>query len=186
MKRLQPGICGVVALVTLVLAGCFPTTTRPAFLAQASAPVFEVELAVPQATRALAVALDGDSFPVRRTEPKDGWLESEWFDASTLRSTTRRPLGPDIVKLRAFVDPSRPNHSNITIELVYHPLADPSRSDRALEREVPSTHPVEGRVVLLIAKLVKTLGGDTTVVNAPTKAGAGGAGRSDPRRDGAR
>ena len=74
--------------ITIAMAGifslaCFPTTTRPPFLAQPSAPVFEVELPVPQATRALALALDADSIPVRRTEAKDGWIESEWFDVAT-------------------------------------------------------------------------------------------------------
>jgi len=86
----------------LLFAACYPATTRPAFLPEPTAPVAEVELAIPEATRAAAVALDADSIPVRRTEPKDGWLESDWFDATTLQPTSRRRLcairyleGPD-------------------------------------------------------------------------------------------
>ena len=45
----------------------FPTTTRPPFQAMPSAATFEIQLLVPQATRALALALDADSIPVRRT-----------------------------------------------------------------------------------------------------------------------
>lgn len=152
-----------------LLLGCYPTTTRPSFLPQPSAVIAEVELAVPQATRALALALDADSIPVRRTEAKDGWLESEWFDVKTRRPTTQRRLGLDVVKVRAWVDPSRPNHSNITVETVYRPAADPSRTGRELERQVPSTHPIAGRMVALGIQLSKTYGGvSTDSVAVPT------------------
>ena len=150
------------ALAFGLLLGCYPTTTRPSFLPQPSAVIAEVELPVPQATRALALALDADSIPVRRTEAKDGWLESDWFDVSTRRPTTHRKLGLDVVKVRAWVDPSRPNHSNITVETVYRPVADPSRTDRDLEQQVPATHPIAGRMVALGIRLSKTYGGVST------------------------
>jgi hypothetical protein len=144
---------------SMVVAACYPATTRPSFLPEPTASINELQLAVPQATRAVALALDGDSIPVRRTEPRDGWLETAWFDANTLKPTARRPLGPDVVRLRAFVDPSRPNYSNVTVEVVYRPFADPSLSDRELEREVPATHPVAIRVVKIVGGLVRVYGG---------------------------
>ena len=147
------------ALAFGLLLGCYPTTTRPSFLPQPSAVIAEVELPVPQATRALALALDADSIPVRRTEAKDGWLESAWFDVATRRPTTHRKLGLDVVKVRAWVDPSRPNHSTITVETVYRPVADPSRTDRDLEQQVPATHPIAGKMVALGIRLSKTYGG---------------------------
>ena len=156
------------ALAFGLLLGCYPTTTRPSFLPQPSAVIAEVELPVPQATRALALALDADSIPVRRTEAKDGWLESEWFDVATGRPTTHRKLGPDVVKVRAWVDPSHPSnrgdttHSRITVETVYRPAADPSRTDRDLEQQVPATHPIAGRMVALGIRLSKTYGGVST------------------------
>jgi hypothetical protein len=128
--------------------------------------VAEVELAIPEATRAAAVALDADSIPVRRTEPKDGWLESDWFDATTLQPTRDRRLGRDVVKVRVWVDPSRPNYSNITVETVYRPFADPSRPDRELEQQVPVNHRVGARIVRILGKLSQQFGGvqpDTTV-----------------------
>jgi len=91
----------------MLLSACFPTTTRPAFLPQPMAAIAEVHLGIPEATRALALALHTDSIPIRRTEPKDGWLESEWFDAKTLRPTSARRLGPDVVKVRAWIGPAR-------------------------------------------------------------------------------
>jgi hypothetical protein len=158
----------------LLLLGCFPSTTRPSFLPQPTAAAIELQLEVPKATRALALALNTDSIPIRRTEPKDGWLESEWFDANTLKPTTARHLGLDVVKVRAWVDPARPstqgdNHSIITVETVYRPMADPSRSDRDLEREVPATHPIAGRVLAVTTALAKKFGGMVDSVVAPPK-----------------
>ncbi len=158
---------GTLGLVVSLLLGCFPTTTRPSFLPEPAATIVEVELAVPQATRALALALDADSIPVRRTEAKDGWLETEWFDATTRRPTRQRKLGPDVVKIRAWADPSRSNHSNLTVETVYRPLADPSRNDRELERQVPPTHPIAGRVVAVTQALAKLYGGVADTATAP-------------------
>ncbi len=143
---------GGIAALLLALA-CYPTTTRPRVEAVPEATLTEVELFVPDATRALALALDTDSIPVARTEPEDGWLETDWFDSETLQPTTQRPLGMDVVKLRAWADPSRPNHSQLTVEVVYRPFADPSRAPRLLERAVPDTHRVARRVAAVLQAL---------------------------------
>jgi hypothetical protein len=140
----------MVAAVCLA-AACFPTTTRP--------HTAEIELFVPAATRALAVALDTDSLPVSRTEPDDGWLETPWFDAATLQPTTARVVGTDVVKIRAFVEPGRANHSIITIEAVYRPLLDPSRDGRELERHLAAEHPVALRVKATMERLQAEYGG---------------------------
>ncbi len=132
-------------------------------------PTAELQLAIPQATRAVALALDADSIPVRRTEAADGWLESEWFDAGTLRPTKHRRLGPGVVKVRAWIDPSRPNYSTVTIETVFRPLADPSRSDRELEQQVAAGHRVAGKVQLALASLTK-LYGEPVDTTKPAKA----------------
>lgn len=144
----------IVALaLTATVVACYPSTTRPYLVPQPGSAVAELELFLPEATREVALALDADSIPVRRTEPKDGWLESEWFDAQTLLPTRRRPLGLDVVKVRAFVEPSKANHSLVTIETVYRPLADPSREGRSLERQVPIDHPVSIRIAGIINRL---------------------------------
>ncbi len=144
---------------TLGALACYPTTTRPAFLAEPTAPTTDLELGVPEATRAVALQLDEHGIPVRRTEPKDGWLESDWFDPRTFKATSARPLGPNVVKVRAWVDPSRPNYSKITVEAVYRPLADPSRAPRELDREVPDSNPALIRVQQSIAQLLQQYGG---------------------------
>ena len=154
IRILGSGLCALGLLVA-----CFPATTRPTFAPLPSASTFEIKLLVPQATRALALALDADSIPVLRTEAKDGWLETDWFDVRTLRATTRRALGPEIVKIRAFVDPSRPDHSIITVETVFRPVADPSRPARELEEQVPAKSVILARVVAVMTKLARQYGG---------------------------
>lgn len=143
-----------ITFVALLLgAACYPATTRPDVTPMPDAARVEVELFVPQATRALALALDADSIPVRRTEPDDGWLESEWMDAVSLQPVTGRPIGIGTVKVRAFVEPGQPNHSVIIVETVYRPVVDPSRPERDLERQVPAGHPVAARVVKILDAL---------------------------------
>ena len=140
------------------LAGCYPTTTRPDLVPVPDASRLEVELFVPEATRALALALDVDSIPVVRTEPDDGWLTTDWFDAATLGPVNGRPLGLDAVRVRAFVDPARPNHSLIQVEVVYRAVADPARPPRDLEMMVPVGHPVRERVQRALERLREEYG----------------------------
>jgi len=139
----------------LLLAACYPATTRPDLVPMPEAPRVEIALFVPQATRALALALDGDSLPIRRTEANDGWLESEWMDAISLQPVRGRPHGVETVKVRAFVEPGRPNHSVLIVETVYRPVIDPSRPSRDLERQVPTGHPVAARVARVLQRLAE-------------------------------
>ncbi len=147
-----------VVVLAAVSVACFPTTTRPPFGPLEAAPQAELQLPVPQATRETALALHADSVPVARTEPKDGWLESDWFDAATMQPTTARHLGPEVVKVRAFVGPSRPNFSLVRIEAVYIPMADPSREERSLERQVADSSAVGRRIAAVLAHMTAEFG----------------------------
>jgi len=146
---------GRVASLLLVLAACHPATPRPYFPPVTGAAQVEIELGVRAATDALADVLKGDSLPLTRVEPGDGYLETAWFDVHTHRPTRHRVLGPDVVQVRAWVDPSRPDHSLVTVETVYRPVADPSLSARDLDRQVPPDHPVGKRMVEVITELAK-------------------------------
>ncbi len=64
----------------------------------------EMELFVPEATQQLAIALDAEQVPVRRTEARDGWLETDWFDVKTLKPTSTRRLGDQVVRDRQTGD----------------------------------------------------------------------------------
>lgn len=144
----------------VVLAGCQPNTTRPPFPPLPQAAGTEVRLAVPEATRRLAEALRTDSIPIRRIQPRDGYIETPWFDAATRRPLRhRRPIGTGAVRIRAWADPARPGSTQLTVETLYRPLVDPSLPERELEREVLPTHPVAVKVEAALRQLVQRFGG---------------------------
>ncbi|MDQ3223543.1 MAG: hypothetical protein M3Q75_08765 [Gemmatimonadota bacterium] len=144
--------------LTLATAACQPATTRPAFGPLPEAPGSEVRLVVPEATRRLAEALRADSIPTHTVRLRDGYIETPWFLARTRRPTTQRPLGPTVVRIRAWADPARPGSSQLRVETLYRPRADPSLPERELEREVPRDHPVAVRVKAVLKRLVERFG----------------------------
>lgn len=152
-------------LVSVMLIGCKATTGRPGFVPFPEAEHTEIgfnladeDESVFMVTDTIAARLQADSIPVNRVIRVDGYLETPWFDAKTLQPTTRRPLGPDVVRVRAWVDPSKPGFARVEIETVYVPRADPSVPDRELEAPVPAVHPVNIRVGEMLRKLAEKYG----------------------------
>jgi hypothetical protein len=152
--------------VALVLTGCSPATTRPYYPPVTGAAQVEVELEVQGATGVLADVLKSDTLPVTTVEVRDGYIATDWFDIHTKKPVSGRALGPDVVQIRAWVDPTRSGHSKMTVETVFKPLADPSRSPRDLDQQVPPDHPMGKRVEQIVTELAKLYSGaglaDTT------------------------
>jgi hypothetical protein len=148
----------LLASLTLAAAACQPATSRPAFLPLPEARGSELRLSVPEATRRFAEALRADSIPSPTVRLRDGYLETPWFLTRTRRPTRQRPIGPGVVRIRAWADPSRPGSSQLTVETLYRPRADPSLPERELEREVPRDHPVSVRVEAALKRLVERFG----------------------------
>jgi hypothetical protein len=146
---------GTTLAALLGLAACKATTTRPYYPPLTGAAQTEIELGVRETTQALADVLRGDSLPVTRVEPRDGFVETAWFDVRSRRPAGGRHLGPEVVQVRAWADPSRPGHSRLVVETVFRPLADPSLSSRALDRQVPPDHPIAKRMTEILTQLAK-------------------------------
>jgi hypothetical protein len=143
----------------LAALACRPNTTRPPITPYPEAAGTEVRLPVPAATRRLAEALRADSIPPRKVQLRDGYIETSWFVAATGRPVSGRQVGPRVVRVRAWADPSRPGSSQLTVETLYRPFLDPSLPDRELEREVPRDHPVAVKVEGALRGLVDRYGG---------------------------
>ena len=143
----------------VVMAACRPNTTRPPFPPLPEAAGTEIRLSVPEATRRFAEALRADSLPIRKLELRDGYLETPWFITTTRHPTRGRPIGSKVVRIRAWADPARPGSSQLTVETLYRPLADPSLPERELEREVSPDHPVALKMVALLKQMVDRYGG---------------------------
>jgi hypothetical protein len=139
----------------LVTAACFPYTSRPSLDPLWGTPSAEVRLAAAPATERLAEALRADSIPVTRIEPRDGYVQTPWFDAATGTPTGRASLGPEVVRVRGWVDPGRYGHSELRVEVAYRVARDPSVNGRELERPVPPDHPVRQRVQAALDSLAQ-------------------------------
>jgi hypothetical protein len=118
----------------------------------------EIRLGPDTATQRLAQALLDDSIPVSRIETRDGYLETPWFDASTSAVAKKSPLGPDVVRVRGWVDPGRIGHSDLHVEVAYRAVRSLSALDRDLERVAPDSHPVVQRVRAVLDSLKERYG----------------------------
>lgn len=141
--------------ILLLLLSCNPATTRPDFGPVPDAAEAEVDLPMADATRALAEALAEDSIPVTQTELRDGYVETGWFEAASGQPTSRRPLGPEVVRVRGWVDPIQTGQTKIRIETVIRPMADPSLPERELDRSAPKENPAAVRVQRTADRLAK-------------------------------
>ncbi|PYP10236.1 MAG: hypothetical protein DMD59_06405 [Gemmatimonadetes bacterium] len=133
-----------IVICALLLAACTPATTRPSF-----APVPEALHAVINAspadvTQTAQALLAADSIALHFVSLRDAFLETQEF-AGTHR-------------VRLWADPDVPGKTRVTIEAVYRPMADPSRTPRDLERAAPPGSPGQLRAEQLLAALKDKLG----------------------------
>ena len=142
----------------VLLCACRATTSRPSFLPLPTSPSAEVELEIPQATRALAERLAKDSVSLVLVKEADGFIDSGWLDAATLERTGKRPLGTDVVRVRGWVNPSKQFWSEVVLEATYRAMADPSRPERELDLALPPDHPLQRRLAESIRKLIEEFG----------------------------
>ena len=153
----------LLALV-LVLASCDPNTTRPRVVPFPEDATTEVRAKTPAATERLLAALAADSVPIKFSSTHDGYVETPWLSAETLRATDARPIGTDIVRIRGWVNPGKEGFSVIIVEGAYRQMADPSLPERELERPLPPGHPVQVRIDSLLARIPTNRAG---TANAP-------------------
>lgn len=157
-------------LVLVLLLACQPYTTRPSFGPLQGAAEAVVDLDVAKATTVLAEQLKSDSIPVSRVEPKDGYLETEWFSAVTGQPTNDRVLGDSIVRVRGWVNAYGSERGSIKVETAVRPLANPSLPPRDLDRQAPIDNPVAIRVATVLTDMAKRYpvpGADEPVTPAP-------------------
>ncbi len=162
----SPPWCAM-GLAVLLSLGCNPNTSRPAFSPLPAATQAELELPVAAAVEVITAALIADSIPVSLVQSRDGYLETGWFLASDGTPTPARPLGVEIVRVRGWITPGRAGHTDIQVEAVYRPMADPSRMARDLERLVPAEHPVARRLEAAMARLVTEYGHPEQLATRP-------------------
>lgn len=175
-----------VLLGLLATLACRATTGRPTFVVFPEAETAEMGFGlvsvagtVARLTDTVVDYLRRDSIPIPTVKRFDGFFDSGWIDAKTLKATGRRPLGDGVVRVRGFVDPGKPGYGRVDVETVYRPFDDPSRPARELEVPVAATHPVNAKVAAVLEKLKAVYGvpEDSTAKKTDKGDGRPGAGK---------
>jgi hypothetical protein len=144
-----------------LLAACTPVTTRPDFFPYPEAATVTLMARPERVTEGLPPLVAAESLLVERTNVRDGYLETAWYDTRTGRS--RRGTGDvsDLaasVKVRFWADPYVTGQTRLTVEVVYRPRYDPSRTERDLEVVVGREHPGRALAEKLMEKLKERFG----------------------------
>ena len=129
--------------ILLLLAACTPVTTRPDFKPDPRALVAVLNARPERVAAALDSLLPAESLEVARFNGRDAYVETHWFDPGRHRSYRHEHDIADLpatVKIRCWADPWVPGQTRLTIEPVYRPRVDPSRTERDLELIVPPEH----------------------------------------------
>jgi hypothetical protein len=145
----------------LFVAACTPNTTRPDFRPLPRARAAQILARPQQVIPALAALVAAESLRVRRQNPRDGYLETDWFDTRTHRSFRDGASVPDLahaVKLRCWADPYVPGETILTLEAAYRLRYDPSRTGRDLESLVPVGQAGDTLAASLLAQLKRRFG----------------------------
>ncbi len=129
----------------LLLAACTPATTRPPFPPYPQALSLVLNARPERIIPEIAALVAAEGMRVEWASPRDGFLETAWYDTAARHAVARDEVAnlAATVKLRCWADPYVPGQTRLTVEPVYRPLYDPSRTERDLELVVPLGH--EGR-----------------------------------------
>jgi len=137
------------AMVAIALAACNPASSRPGFMPYPEDVSVLLPGSVPAIASAVGAWMASQGMHTEWVSTEDGYVESTWYNTDTHLSTSGTgDLGTTMAtfKVRVWVDPDAPGKSKMTVEAVYRPLLDPSRTERDLERNAP---PGSGGAVLV-------------------------------------
>jgi len=156
--------------VLLFVAACTPVTTRPDFLPDPQGIQVILDARPGRVTPEIATLVAAESLQVEQVNDRDGYVETAWYDTRSHRSVHGAGDVPDLaatVKIRCWADPYVPGQTRLTLEAVYRPRYDPSRSERDLEVIVPEDHAGHAIAERLVAALKKRFGTPSSSPTAP-------------------
>ena len=123
-------------MLLLLIAACTPVTTRPDFRPDPRALVVILNARPERVTAGIDSLVPADSLEVWRFNVRDGYVETAWYDTRARRTRHHKRDVTDLgatVKIRFWADPWVPGQTRLTVEPIYRPRVDPSRTERDLE-----------------------------------------------------
>jgi len=150
-KNVRRAACGIV----LCIVACTPATTRPAFAPFPEALHAIVNAPPDRVTDEAKTWLAVHGPTIQHVNARDAFLETGWYDA------TDSSAAPVRVKIRLWADPDVPGKSRVTVEAVFRPMEDPSRTSRDLELAAPKESAGQRLAERLLTALGDKLGRTT-------------------------
>src|SRR6266568_2770033 len=147
--------------ILVLVAACTPITTRPDFRPDPSALLVTLDARPERVTAALDSLVPAESLEVAHSNVRDGYVETAWYETQAHRSRHHDLDFTDpgaTVKIRFWADPWVPGQTRLTVEPVYRPRVDPSRTERDLEVITPPEHGGYKVAQQLIEKLKQKFG----------------------------
>ena len=136
VRPARVAVPSVAALSVAFLVSCTPITTRPDFRPDPRAPIVTLDARPEPVTVGIDSLVRAESLEVAHVNVRDGYVETAWYDTKARRSAHREREIHDLgatVKIRFWADPWVPGQTRLTVEPVYRPRVDPSRTERDLE-----------------------------------------------------
>jgi len=138
--------------IVVLCAACTPATTRPSFVPYPEALHAIINAPPARVTEEAGTWLAAQGPAVQHKSPMDGFLETGWYEAT---DSARAPIR---VKIRLWADPDVPGKARVTVEAIYRPIEDPSRTPRDLEVAVPKESAGQRLAERLLKALSEKLG----------------------------
>ena len=135
--RLSLVSLGAVCAVAVCAAGGI----RPSYAPFPQAIVDTVKADPPAVIQEAVTRLQAEAMQPQWTSPKEGYLETQWFDVVSRASGVADRGNPDrVILIGLFVDSIGPSLSKVVAECVYKRTTDPSVQPRDQEMMVPPGH----------------------------------------------
>ena len=142
---------GVLALLTVA---CGAGGVRPRFepFPQAISDTFP--LSPDSAIVMIGEILAAEGVEIQHIRPREGYVESKWFDVGAGRAVSASSIDTDsVVRFRFWTDPATPGMSLVVGEVVRRRVIDPSQPEREIEQPVPADHPATELLQRMLAAL---------------------------------
>lgn len=136
------GVSLCVLLLSAVVQACGAGGVRPRFHSFPGAPADTVTMPPDSAIVVAAAALEAQGIELHHVRPREGYLETHWFNARTGERGSAESVRTDVMTIiRLWADAVTDDQTLLTGEAIQHRFVDPSLPTREKEQLVDAQHP---------------------------------------------
>ena len=139
---LNPGTVLIACAAVAACAACGAVNERPYLNPLPNAVVDTVHSLAAALITEIETLVIAEGMEIQRSSPREGYLETKWYDTEAGRTGGGRTRDPhSVVRLRFFASPIGEELTELTAEAVMRHTLDPSLPERENERMVSRDHP---------------------------------------------